>query len=104
MSSETRKFRRKNALKLKKNAEAELATKTALFGKLPDHCLTCEDPFDKMDKAQVTSWSVVVNEEEETVRLYCPTCWENAKSIIQDFKKHCGRGRDQRKISPNIED
>jgi predicted RNA-binding Zn-ribbon protein involved in translation (DUF1610 family) len=65
-----------------------MAAKVALFGKLPDYCLTCEAPFDKMDKAQVTSWSVVVREEEDAVRLYCPTCWDNAKQIIQDFKKH----------------
>ena len=50
MSSETRKFRRKGAAKNKKKAEQEMATKVALFGKLPDYCLTCEEPFDKMNK------------------------------------------------------
>ena len=37
--------------KKKKLAEQELATKIALFEKLPDHCLTCEIAFDKMNKA-----------------------------------------------------
>jgi len=88
MSSETRKFRRKGAAKNKKKAEQEMATKVALFGKLPDYCLTCEEPFDKMNKEQVTSWSVVVNQGQEEVRLYCPNCWEKAQEIIKDFKKH----------------
>jgi|TARA_R110000824_G_scaffold78222_1_gene197548 hypothetical protein len=88
MSSETRKFRRKDAAKNKKKAQQEMATKVALFGKIPDHCLTCEEPFDKMDKEQVASWNVVVNEKEEEVRLYCPPCWQKAQQIIKDFKKH----------------
>ena len=88
MSSETRKFRRKGAGKNKKAAQKEMATKVALFGKLPDHCLTCMEPFDKMNKEQVASWNVVVNEKEEQVRLYCPECWQKAQDILKDFKKH----------------
>jgi predicted RNA-binding Zn-ribbon protein involved in translation (DUF1610 family) len=72
----------------KKDAEKEMAAKIALFGKIPDHCLTCQKPFDKMDKEQVMSWNVVVRNEEETVNLYCPECWENALGILKDFKKH----------------
>ena len=47
MSSITRKFKRKNKLKEKKDAKKAMATKVALFGKLPDKCLTCEKDFDK---------------------------------------------------------
>ena len=65
-----RKLRRANAKKSKKLAEKEMATKVALFGKLPSNCLTCERPFDKLDKQQVMSWSVVVRQEEEKVNLY----------------------------------
>jgi hypothetical protein len=97
MSSETRKIKRNKITRDKKDAQKELATKVALFGKLPDQCLTCEEPFDKMDKAQVSSWSVVVRKDEETVRLYCPTCWSNAKEIIEDFKKHLEEKHDQSK-------
>ena len=82
----SRKIRRAQAKKLKKNAEKEMAEKVSLFGKLPPNCLTCEKPFDKMDKQQEMSWSVVVRKEEEKVNLYCPECWENAKKIIEDFK------------------
>ncbi|MAH46503.1 hypothetical protein CMI37_11765 [Candidatus Pacearchaeota archaeon] len=83
-----RKLRRNKANKEKKSAEKEMATKVALFGKLPDKCLTCEEPFDKMNKEQVKTWNVVVRQDNDTVRLYCPQCWEKAVNIIQDFKKH----------------
>jgi Zn finger protein HypA/HybF involved in hydrogenase expression len=83
-----RKLRRKKAQQAKKNAEQEMATKIALFGKLGDKCLTCEKRFDKMDKEQVMTWNVVVRKEEETVRLYCPPCWNKAVEIVQGFKEH----------------
>ena len=83
-----RKLRRKKANKAKKKADKELATKVALFGKLPDKCLTCEEPFDKLNREQVMSWSVVVRQQEEKVNLYCPRCWQNAqramKQIMED--------------------
>jgi len=90
----SRKLRRKRANKLKKNAEKEMATKIALFGKIASNCLTCEEPFDKMNKEHVMSWSVVVREKEEKVNLYCPECWERAKLVIEDFKKHLEKKND----------
>jgi len=83
----SRKLRRAQAGKAKKLAEKELAMKVALFGKIPDKCLTCEELFDKTNKEMVTTWSVVVREKEDAVRLYCPTCWKKAVQIIEDFKK-----------------
>ena len=83
-----RKLRRRKARDAKKNAEKEMAIKVALFGKLGDKCLTCEKRFDKMNKEHAMTWSVVVRQEEEVVRLYCPQCWEKAVEIIQNFKEH----------------
>ena len=88
MGSLERKFNRKKVVKEKKRAEKEMATKVALFGKLPDHCLTCNKSFDKMNREEVMSWSVVVRDEEEKVNLYCPECWEKAIDVIKDFKEH----------------
>ena len=34
------------------------------------------------------SWSVVVHGDEEVVRLYCPECWDKAKEITENFRKH----------------
>jgi|TARA_R100000388_G_scaffold17954_1_gene13965 ribosomal protein L44E len=80
-----RKLRRKQAKKGKKRAEKELATKVALFGHLPNKCLTCETPFDKLDREQVMSWNVVVRQKEEKVNLYCPQCWDNAQQTIKKY-------------------
>ena len=80
-----RKLRRKQAKKGKKRAEKELATKVALFGNLPNKCLTCEEPFDKLNREQVMSWNVVVRKEEEKVNLYCPECWDNAQKIVKQY-------------------
>lgn len=84
MSNIKRKIKRNK----KKKAEKELTTKVALFGKLGDECMTCNKPFDKKNREQVMSWSVVVREQENKVNLYCPQCWEKAKNIIEEFKKH----------------
>ena len=80
-------MRRSKTNKSKKLAEKELATKVALFGKLPNKCLTCERPFDKMDKEQVMSWNVVVKQQEEIVRLYCPDCWNRALKLVKEAKE-----------------
>ena len=80
-----RKLRRKQAKKGKKRAERELATKVALFGHLPNKCLTCEAPFDKLNREQVMSWNVVVRQKEEKVNLYCPECWDNAQQTIKKY-------------------
>ena len=80
-----RKLRRKKAHKAKKNAEKELATKVALFGHLPKKYLTCEAPFDKLNREQVMSWNVVVRQQEEKVHLYCPECWDNAQKIVKKY-------------------
>ena len=82
-----RQQRRAAAKQAGKEGNKELETKIALFGKLPDECLTCEKPFDKMNKDMVMSWNVVVHGDQEVVRLYCPECWSKAMEITEDFKK-----------------
>ena len=82
-----RKLRRAQAKKSKKNAEKEMAAKVALFGKIPNKCLTCEKPFDKMDREQVKTWSVVVRQQEDKVNLYCPSCWEMAVNLIKEVEE-----------------
>jgi nitrate/TMAO reductase-like tetraheme cytochrome c subunit len=88
MSSLKRTIKRKKMNKKKKMAQKEMAAKVALFGQLGDQCLTCQKPFDKMNKEQVMSWNVVVREQEEKINLYCPDCWQNAIDLLKDFKKH----------------
>ena len=77
----------RRALAKNKGAQ-DIEEQVALFNKLPDHCLTCEKPYNKNDKEMAMSWSVVVHGEEEVVRLYCDECWDKAKKITEDFAKH----------------
>mgnify|MGYP001468896469 CR=1 FL=1 len=88
--------RRAAAKQAKTDGNEELESKIALFSKLPDECLTCQKAFDKKDKEMVTTWNVVVREKERSVKIYCPTCWNNAVSLL----KQCGvpikdEGQDQ---------
>ena len=83
MSSFERKLRRKK----EKEAEKELASKVGLFDKLPTECSACLEPFDKEDREMVASWNVVVREEEEVVRLYCPGCWSKAQEFIKKMEE-----------------
>ena len=70
-------------------AEEALATQAALFSKLPKECTACEAPFDKTDKAMVSTWRVVVREQdkENPVRNYCPSCWGTAQEVLDNFLK-----------------
>ena len=83
---------RRAAKKSKKNESSEVQEKMAMFGKLEDECLVCQAPFDKKDKQQVMSWSVVVRNDTEEVRLYCPDCWGKAKAVVQAYEKENGYG------------
>jgi len=83
MSNHLRKLKRKKEKKIKK----DIQEKMFMFNKIGDSCETCEKPFDKKDKKQVSTWNVVVKEEQDIVRLYCPECWDKAVNIIKDFKK-----------------
>ena len=76
----------------KKNQNSEVAEKMTMFGKMPNECLACLTPFDKRDKKQVLSWSVVVRNDKEEVRLYCPDCWGKAKAVVQAYEKENGYG------------
>jgi len=62
--------------------EVKLSDKIFLFNKLPDQCTTCENPFDKQDRKMLFSWKVVIR--DEAVRLFCPSCIENAKTYIEE--------------------
>ena len=72
------------AKQAKKAGNVELEEKVALFGSLPDHCMVCEMDFDKKDKEMVQSWSVVVHDKKEQVRLYCPACWGQAVKLVEE--------------------
>ena len=87
MGRSTRRIKRNKYLSERKKTEKEMTQKLNMFDRLPDSCLTCEKPFDKKSKKMVNEWSVVVRNEESTVNLYCPECWETGMKIAQGFRE-----------------
>ena len=43
----------------------------------------CSKSFDKTDKEQVQSWYVVERRKQKSVNLYCPTCWKDGISMVE---------------------
>jgi hypothetical protein len=86
-----RKQRRTRDAQIKKDGNEELSAQVAMFGKLPEECTACESPFDKNDKELAKTWNIVVRKEEDNpVRLYCPTCWDTAQEVINNFLETIG--------------
>ena len=73
---------RREAEKLRKKNDPNqiMADQIHLFGKLPDHCLSCQKTFDKSNKEMVMSWSVVV--KSDNVSLFCPDCVNKTKEVL----------------------
>ena len=78
----SRQHRRALAKQMGKDSSESLAEKISHFGKLPQKCDVCTEPFDKQDREMVDSWSVVV--KQEVVRLFCPHCIEKAKGVLEN--------------------
>lgn len=81
---------RDRKIKKSKTKKTELEQKLGLFDLLPEDCMVCMKPFDKKNKEQVKSWNVVVREKERLVRVYCPTCWNKAKQLIDELDLDIG--------------
>jgi len=82
MGSLKRKLTRNKA----KKAEKRMAEQISMFDSLGDACAACQEPFDKKSKEHVSTWNVVVREEEKIVRLYCPECWDKANKLIEEIQ------------------
>jgi hypothetical protein len=87
MGSLKRKLQRNRDKSAKKSSKKDISQKMGMFDNLPDNCSACAEPFDKKNRDMVSSWNVVVRNDEKLVRLYCPTCWSKAKEIVQEYTK-----------------
>ena len=79
--------RRKLKRAKQKQAKKDVQVTLGLFDKIPDYCLTCHEPYDRMNKEQVMSWNVVVREKEGKVNLYCPDCWNKATNLVKEMER-----------------
>ena len=86
-----RKQRRAMEARAKKgnNAEETLATQAALFSKLPEECTACEAPFDKTDKEMVSTWRVVVREQDKETpsEIIAPVAGAQPKRFLTTSSK-----------------
>jgi len=77
---------RNRTKRLKKDIQKQMKRQLMMFDKLQDECAACQEPFDKKSKEHAMTWKVVVREDEEIVRLYCPECWDKANKIIKELE------------------
>ena len=82
-----RKQRRERDRQIKKSKEkpTDMERKLGLFDLMPDDCFVCHKNFDKKDKEMVQTWNVVVRESKNSVKIYCPECWNNALKLLKEF-------------------
>ena len=82
-----RKQRRARDRQLKKtnSKSSKLEKSLGLFELLPDDCMICHAKFDKKNREMVSTWQVTVREKQKIVRVYCPTCWGKAKSLLEEL-------------------
>ncbi len=76
-----------------KEKEKDLSQKINMFDRLPENCYNCEADFDRKNKEQVQSWFVVVKNKEQSVKVYCPPCWEKAQKALQEIVEHYTKGK-----------
>ena len=86
MGSLKRKMLRNKTKHIKKDLEKQMKRQFMMFDKLKDECAACQKSFDKKSKEQAMTWKVIVREDEEAVRLYCPECWDKANKIIKELE------------------
>jgi len=74
---------RDKIIKKSKTQTSDMEQKLGLFDLMPDDCFVCHKAFDKTNKEMVQSWNVVVREKEQSVKVYCPTCWNRAIELLK---------------------
>ena len=86
---------KKHAKKIKRNKKKKKEKKQAqeqdqrmrkqmnMFDRMPDSCSACNREFPKTREAHM-SWRVVVRNEKQQVRLFCPECQEKAKKVLEN--------------------
>jgi hypothetical protein len=83
------KKRLKRAAKKKKDKNSSkaamdhMSNQMNMFDRLPDSCSACMKKFPKTREAHM-SWRVVVRNEKQQVRLFCPECQEKAKKVLEN--------------------
>jgi hypothetical protein len=75
-----RKAKKKREKKIAHEQEQKMRNQMNMFDRMPDSCSACKEIFPKTREAHM-SWRVVVRNEKQQVRLFCPTCQELATKV-----------------------
>lgn len=81
-------FKRKMMRRKLKESRKEFKNIMDMFDILPDRCMSCDAPYDRNNKEQANTWSVVVREKQKKVNLYCPSCWSQAKQTLSEIEEY----------------
>jgi hypothetical protein len=81
----SKKIKRANKKKKEKKVVNEqhqrLAKQIHMFDRMPNKCSACNVEFPKTREAHL-AWQVVVYNDKQLVRLFCPDCQEKAKKMV----------------------
>ena len=75
--------RQKDKKRLDKDMQ-DVKNKIALFQRRPDECSACNKGFPEKDREAHMTWQVVVREEQKQVSLFCPSCQEKVKDLVEN--------------------
>lgn len=64
-------------------AQTKIKKQIGMFNRLPQSCSSCGAVFPKTREAHMT-WRVVVRNEKQQVRLFCPDCQQKAKELVEN--------------------
>ena len=80
-----KKIKRANKKKKEKKTADEqqqrLTKQMHMFDRMPNECSACSVGFPKTREAHL-AWQVVVYNDRQLVRLFCPDCQEKAKKMV----------------------
>jgi Zn finger protein HypA/HybF involved in hydrogenase expression len=78
-----RAAKKKKEKVVSQEAQIKMKKQMGMFDRLPESCSACEKEFPKTREAHMT-WRVVVRNEKQQVRLFCPECQEKAKKVLEN--------------------
>ncbi len=73
---------RKQRRALGKQLGKDATSTVDLMLSMPNECLTCSKPYDKLSKEMATTWFVEVYSSQKKVNLYCPECHTNSQKSV----------------------
>ena len=77
-----RKSKKKKEKKIAQEQEQKMRNQMNMFDRMPDSCSACKEEFPKTREAHM-SWRVVVRNDEQQVRLFCPDCQDKVTKLME---------------------